>query len=296
MGWTYQTLATSFPKTKEVLMIQNQDNIALEEGRSPSVEIDVAQVDTPATQSVNIASGESCECSSPTTSSPQSSVEGTSYSGIFKSINVGIEGLRAQLKMLKMEDQDGICGDYSDTQSTGECNNVDILTYQATEEQLPIFKDEEDRDLCYVQDMLASVCELPDYPEGWQVGSDVFLWLENKYSKLLLWSKSERKLLFDLVNSILADMTTPDNSLHSKVMMKYWPEIDHEELAENVWQVVKKRSNYEHFALEDVEPLPLDHRSELEVTGMKIARMIHDDIIKDSIVEFLSQENYLVSN
>jgi len=60
--------------------------------------------------------------------------------------------------------------------------------------------------------------------------------------------------------------------------------------------VVKKRSNYEHFALEDVEPLPLDHRSELEVTGMKIARMIHDDIIKDSIVEFLSQENYLVSN
>jgi len=56
------------------------------------VEIDVAQVDTPATQSVNIASGESCECSSPTTSSPQSSVEGTSYSGIFKSINVGIEG------------------------------------------------------------------------------------------------------------------------------------------------------------------------------------------------------------
>ena len=58
------------------------------------MEIDVAQVDTPATQSVNIASGESCECSSPspTTSSPRSSGEGTSYSGIFKSINVGIEG------------------------------------------------------------------------------------------------------------------------------------------------------------------------------------------------------------
>ena len=206
-------------------------------------------------------------------------------------------GLRAQLKMLKMEeDQDDICGDYSDTQSTGECNNVDILTYQVTEEQLPIFKDEEDRDLCYVQDMLASVCELPDYPEGWQVGSDVFLWLENKYSKLLLWSKSERKLLFDLVNSILADMTTPDNSLHSKVMMKYWPEIDHEELAENVWQVVKKRSNYDPFALEDVQPLPLDHRSELKVIEMKVSRMIHDDIIKDSIVEFLSQESYLVNN
>lgn len=296
MGWAYQTLATSFSETKEVLSIQNQDIIALEEGRSPSVEIDIAQVDTRATQSsASIASGGSCECSSPSASSPRSSGEETSYSGIFKSINVGIQELRAQLKMLKMEGQDDICGDYSDTLSTGECNNINIATYQATEE-LPIFKNEEDRDLCYVQDMLASVCDLPDYLEGWQVDSDVFLLLENKYCKLLLWSQSDRKLLFDLVNSILADMTTPDNSLHSKIMMKCWPEINREQLAESVWQLVQKQSNYEQFALEDVQPLPLDHRSELEVIGMKIARMIHDDLIKGSIIEFLSQENYLVSN
>ncbi|RCV15501.1 hypothetical protein SETIT_3G060700v2 [Setaria italica] len=296
MGWAYQTLATSFSETKEVLSIQNQDIIALEEGRSPSVEIDIAQVDTRATQSsASIASGGSCECSSPSASSPRSSGEETSYSGIFKSINLGIQELRAQLKMLKMEGQDDICGDYSDTLSTGECNNINIATYQATEE-LPIFKNEEDRDLCYVQDMLASVCDLPDYLEGWQVDSDVFLLLENKYCKLLLWSQSDRKLLFDLVNSILADMTTPDNSLHSKIMMKCWPEINREQLAESVWQLVQKQSNYEQFALEDVQPLPLDHRSELEVIGMKIARMIHDDLIKGSIIEFLSQENYLVSN
>ncbi|CAN6349526.1 unnamed protein product [Urochloa humidicola] len=293
MGWIYQT---SFPESKEVPSIQNQYNVALEEERSPSVEIDIGQVDTRATQSVSIASGESCECSSPTASSPQSSGEETSYFGIFNSINVGIQELRAQLKILKMEGPDDICGDYSDMVSTDEANNMNISTYQATtEEQLPIFKNEEDRDLCYVQDMLASVCDLPDYPEGWQVGSDVFLCLENKYSKLLLWSKSDRKLLFDLVNSILADMTTPDNSLHSKIMMKCWPEIDCGQLAEDVWQMVQKQSNYEDFALEDVQPLPLDHRSELEVIGMKIARMIHDDIIKDSIVEFLFQENCLVS-
>jgi hypothetical protein len=30
MGWTYQTVATSFPETKEVLSVQNQDKIALE--------------------------------------------------------------------------------------------------------------------------------------------------------------------------------------------------------------------------------------------------------------------------
>ncbi|KAF8666859.1 hypothetical protein HU200_053379 [Digitaria exilis] len=291
LALTYQALATSFPETNGVLSIQNQDIIALKEGRSPPVEIEIALDDTQATQPASIASGESCECSSLTASSPRSSVEEAVYSGIFKSINVDIQGLRAQLKMLKMEGQDDIYGDYSDTLSTDECNGTNISTYQETEEQLPIFKDDEDRDLCYVQDMLASVCDLPDYPEGRQVGSDVFLWLENKYSKLLLWLKSDRKLLFDLVNSTLADMTTPENSLHSKILMNCWPEIDSEQLAENVWQMVRKQSKYEHFALEDVQPLPLDHRSELEVIGMKIARMIHDDVIKDSIIEFLSLEN-----
>nr|CAB3463707.1 unnamed protein product [Digitaria exilis] len=291
LALTYQTLATSFPETNGVLSIQNQDIIAFKEGRSPPVEIEIALDDTQATQPVSIASGESCECSSLTASSPRSSVEEASYSGIFKSINFDIQGLRAQLKMLKMEGQDDIYGDYSDTLSTDECNSTNISTYQETEEQLPIFKDDEDRDLCYVQDMLASVCDLPDYPEGWQVGSDVFLWLENKYSKLLLWSKSDRRLLFDLVNSTLADMSALENSLHSKILMNCWPEIDREQLAENVWQMVRKQSKYEQFSLEDVQPLPLDHRSELEVIGMKITRMIHDDVIQDSIIEFLSREN-----
>ncbi|KAJ1261297.1 hypothetical protein BS78_09G017900 [Paspalum vaginatum] len=296
MGRAGQTLATSFPETNKDLSIQNQDDVALKEGRNLSVESDLAQVDTRAVESMSIASAESCDCSSPTASSQQSCGEETSYSGIFKSINVDIQELRAQLKMLKMEGQDDICGDYPGTLSSDECNNMNVSMYQDTEEQLSMFKDEEDRDFSYVQDMLASAYDLPDHPEGWQVSTDVFLWLENKYSKLVLWSKSDRKLLFDLVNSILSDMTTPDNSLHSKIMMKCWPEIDHGQLAENVWQMVEKQSKYEQFVLEDVQPLPLDHRSELELVEMKIARMIHDDIIKDCIVEFMSQENYLVTN
>lgn len=198
--------------------------------------------------------------------------------------------------MLKMEGQDGICGDYSGTLSSDECSNMNVSMYQDMEEQLPMFKDEEDRDFSYVQDMLSSVCDLPHHPEDWQVSSDVFLWLESKYGKLVLWSKSDRKLLFDLVNSILVDMTMPDNSLHSKIMMNCWPEIHRGQLAENVWQMVQKLSNYPHFVLEGVQPLPLDHRSELELVGMKIARMIHDDVIEDSIIEFMSQENFLVTS
>jgi len=52
------------------------------------VEID-DQVGTQTTESASIASSESCDCSSPT--AQHSSGEET-YSGIFKSINVGIQG------------------------------------------------------------------------------------------------------------------------------------------------------------------------------------------------------------
>jgi hypothetical protein len=53
------------------------------------VEIEVD--DTRATESSSIASAESSDCLSPTALSQHSSGEET-YSGIFKSINVGIQG------------------------------------------------------------------------------------------------------------------------------------------------------------------------------------------------------------
>jgi hypothetical protein len=199
-------------------------------------------------------------------------------------------GLREQLKMLKMEDQDGTCGYYSDTFSSDESSNINTSNYQVMEDRVPLFKDEEDRDFSYVQDMLASVCDFSAYPEDWQANSDVFLGLENKYSKLLLWSKSDRKLLFDLVNSVLADVTAPSNSLHSKVMVRCLPETDRGQGAKYVWQIVQKRRCCEQVFWDCILPLPLDHRSELELIQMEVVKMIHDDVIEESIVELMSKE------
>ena len=198
-------------------------------------------------------------------------------------------GLRAQLKMLKMGDQIDTCRDDSDAFSSDECNDMDISDCQVKEEQLPVFKDEEDRDCSYVQEMLGTACDSPVYPEEWKFSSDVFLWLENKYSKLLLWSRSDRKLLFDLVNSILADMTAPGISLHSKVMMNSWPEMDWRKLAENVWQnALLMRRSYQPFDLDSVQPLPLDHHPELGVFGTEIAEMIHDDVVEELVAELVA--------
>ena len=45
-----------------------------------------------------------------------------------------------------MEDQDGIYGDYSDTLSSTEFDNMNISTYWSMEEHVSLFNDEEDRD------------------------------------------------------------------------------------------------------------------------------------------------------
>lgn len=194
-----------------------------------------------------------------------------------------------QLKMLKMGDQDDTCGHDIYMLSSDECSDTDNLTYQLMEEQLPVFKDEYDRDFSYTNDILGSASDFLVYPEDWQVSPDVFVWLEDKYSKLLLWSKSDRRLLFDLINSILADMTAPGNSLCSNIMVKCWSEMDPRKLAENVWQTVLNRRNYEPFSLDCVEALPLDHHSEVEAIGAEIVKMLHDDILEESVAEFISQ-------
>ncbi|XP_048564327.1 uncharacterized protein LOC125544658 [Triticum urartu] len=290
-GWKEQKLATPLPEAEDIV-IHDQDIITLKEVKSQLMESDIAEIDHQAVKSAYSVSAESCECSSPTASSQQSSGEESTYSGIFKSVNDGIQGLRAQLKMLKMGDQVDTREDDSDAYSSDECDDTDISDYQVKEEQLPIFKDEEDRDCTYVQEMLGTACGFPVYPEQWQFSSDVFVWLENKYSKLLLWSKSDRKLLFDLVNSILADMTAPGSSLCSKIMMNSWPQMDWRKLAENVWRTaVFMRRSHQPFDLDSVEPLPLDHHPELEMFGADIAEMIRDDILEELVAELASHIN-----
>ncbi|KAG8084542.1 hypothetical protein GUJ93_ZPchr0010g7260 [Zizania palustris] len=293
MGWTEQKLTPPSLEAKEDASIRNQDDIALkeQEGRSQSLEIDITEVDPQATQSSHTVSLENRRCSNTTASLEQICGHETAYSGIFEGISDGIQQLRLQLKMLKMDDQDDTCADDLYMFSSEDCNDMDILTYQAMDEQLPGFKDEDDRDFTYTNDMLGATFDLLIYPEDWQVSSNVFVWLEDKYGKLPLWLKSDRRLLFDLINSILADMTALGHSLHSNMMLKCWPEMDQRKLAEIVWQTVLQRRSHQPFSLDCIEALPLDHRSELEATETEIVEMMLDNILEESVAEFVSQQS-----
>uniref|UniRef100_A0A0D9WC27 DUF4378 domain-containing protein n=1 Tax=Leersia perrieri TaxID=77586 RepID=A0A0D9WC27_9ORYZ len=291
MGWTEQKLTPPLLEAEEDILIDNQDIIVLKdkEKRSQSVEIDIAEVNPQAVHSSHIESLENQKCSNRAASLQQVCGHETAYSGIFEGVSDSIQELRLQLKILKMGDQDDTCGDDVYVLSSDECSDTDILTNQPMEEQLPVFKDADDRDFTYTTDILIEASDFLVYPEDWQVSSNVFVWLEDKYNKLLLWSKSERKLLFDLINSILADMTAQGNGLHSDMMMKCWSEMNLTKLAEKVWETVVQRRINEPFTLDFVEALPLDHRSEVETTGAEIAKMVYDDILEEYVAELISQ-------
>uniref|UniRef100_J3N063 Uncharacterized protein n=1 Tax=Oryza brachyantha TaxID=4533 RepID=J3N063_ORYBR len=79
------------------------------------------------------------------------------------------------------------------------------------------------------------------------------------------------------------------NNLQAYIMTKCWSEMDPRRLAENVWQTVLLRRSHEAFSFDCVQALPLDHHSEVEAIGPDIVKMLHNDILGESVAEFLSR-------
>ncbi|KAK8919385.1 hypothetical protein KSP39_PZI021720 [Platanthera zijinensis] len=133
-----------------------------------------------------------------------------STSGCFKRIGADLQELRRQLQLLKFDTENNfpeeikafISGDEDAAEPFSQFGDI----HQS-------FRDEEDRDYSYLLDMLIDsgimkseksgvfgACHLEEFP----VGVDAFDRLEKKYKSVMSWSMSERKLLFDLVNSAVA--------------------------------------------------------------------------------------------
>ncbi|KAJ6818673.1 uncharacterized protein M6B38_405330 [Iris pallida] len=109
--------------------------------------------------------------------------------------------------------------------------------------------------------------------------------LEKKYSVMVSWSRSDRKLLFDLISSILVDVTIPSPNLHSAKPrgQLVWAR---EELVEKVWQTIVKRRK-EVGGKQDAQILDrrwLDLVDDVDIVGKDLER-----IIEDLMEEFYSQ-------
>ncbi|RWW18247.1 hypothetical protein BHE74_00055359 [Ensete ventricosum] len=161
------------------------------------------------------------------------------------------------------------------------------------------FRDEEERDLSYLLDILIEsgiddakkwrLYDASDLLES-DMCTDVFGKLEKKYNKLASWSSSERKLLFDLINSILVDSLAPClhpwvNSTH-----KVGPVWGLQGLAQKAWQILVRkrkelcRGNAEAKVL---DPKWLDLEDDADGIGKQIGEMLQEELLDELVSEFI---------
>uniref|UniRef100_A0A0D9VSL6 DUF4378 domain-containing protein n=1 Tax=Leersia perrieri TaxID=77586 RepID=A0A0D9VSL6_9ORYZ len=205
-------------------------------------------------------------------------------------------GLRMQLRLLKMEATDN-----------ADDNELILSDDELTTASQPLpdmeishaFRDEEERDFSYVLDMLivlginaANRDQLLDmcYLLECSAGPDVFDILEDKYNSLILWPLSERKLLFDLTNDVIADIITSMMQRSSKELS--WScltRLDQEGFVEVVWQrVVRLRQEMEYAQ----EGLFMDlewagSEGGIELVATEVGSMLHEDLLQETISQFL---------
>lgn len=160
---------------------------------------------------------------------------------------------------------------------------------------LEAFQVEEERGFSYLLDMLINsgmivadsqlLCKSWHSP-GCPVGPQVFDRLERKYNKISAWPRPERRLLFDLANTVLSEILAPWKS--SRRCCPVWgPEGP----VEVVWQTMVRRQEELAVGHPDdkvLDPEWLEVGEDINTVGKQIAKMLHGDLLDEIILEFLS--------
>ncbi|XP_021306549.1 uncharacterized protein LOC8057371 isoform X3 [Sorghum bicolor] len=186
---------------------------------------------------------------------------------------------------------------------SSEVELSDEKPIQLVEDILEGFEDDEEREFSYLLDMLIAsgihgtsedqmykVCQSLDYPAG----DDVFEKLEKKYIKVVQWSRSDRKLLFDMVNTILSQILAPCLNMQPWVntTRNLAPLWGSEGLLEKLLKVLVQRR--EQLAPSDTKPEKKgfdmkwpDIADCIDRAGRDIERMIKDDLLEELVLELL---------
>lgn len=175
---------------------------------------------------------------------------------------------------------------------------------ELVEDILEEFEDEEEREFSYLLDILIAsgihgtaedelykVCQSLDCPAGY----DVFEKLEKKYTKVVQWSISDRKLLFDMVNTVLSQILAPCLNMQPWVTTttNLAPLWGSEGLLEKVLQVLSQRRDEVERCKLKPEKKALDQKWPdladcVDRVGRDIEKMIKDDLLEELVVELLS--------
>ncbi|CAL5093753.1 unnamed protein product [Urochloa decumbens] len=216
--------------------------------------------------------------------------EDSCFSGYFK--------YDLQLQEMAKKQRDGH-KNHDEPEVSMSSDDEDHSAYQSLE----AFQVEEDRDFSYLLDILICsgiivadwqlICK-SWYSPGFPVGPHVFDRLERKYNKIATWARPERRLLFDLVNSILSEVLAPCVDVHpwahpSRHCAPLWgPEGP----VEKVWQTIVRQR--EDCVTGHPDEIVLDTNwfelgNDINMVGKQIARILLGDLFEEGIADFLGE-------
>jgi hypothetical protein len=184
-----------------------------------------------------------------------------------------------------------------------ECSANDDTT-QLVEDIVEEFEDEEERDFSYLLDILISsgihgikedelykVCQSRDCPAGYHV----FDKLEKKYMKVAEWSRSDRKLTFDMVNSILSEILAPCLDMHPWVntARNLAPAWGSDGLLEKLLQLLTQRREELGLSVPKPEKQAFgqtwpDLSDYVDRAGREVEKMIKDDLLEELVLDLMS--------
>lgn len=189
----------------------------------------------------------------------------------------------------------GVCISSDDDNQGITCNSRDSILNQ--------LRDQEEREFSYLLDMLIQsgvhrICpgtHLKTYhSREFPVDPRLFDRLEKRYSHMLTWSKSDRKLLFDLVNSVIAMVLAPFLDTHPwvKCGSHVGPMWGPEGLVERVWLDMSKERKKFTTGNEEEKMVDLslfeNLGDDINVIGKQIERMLTDEILEEIVLEYIS--------
>ncbi|ONK67787.1 uncharacterized protein A4U43_C05F3770 [Asparagus officinalis] len=227
----------------------------------------------------------------PVIEQPQSE-EDKSSSECFEKINADLKELQIQLKLHKSESTSTNPEDLELLISTDNDIEEECYSPPISGEILEAFIDDDDRDFSYLLDVLISSgihststnelfnkCTIQESPAG----SDLFEKLEKKYGVLVSWPKPERKLLFDLVSYILADIIAPSIDLCSKKSRS------RANLVEDVWQLVVEQKELSGTLEEEffLDPMWLKLEEDVNMIGKKLESWLLDKLMEELLSELI---------
>ncbi|XP_008794407.2 uncharacterized protein LOC103710467 [Phoenix dactylifera] len=293
-----QRIASTVLENNEEFSAHSQDDIVIEGTSTDHPQVDSLPSKYGAMESGPPVSSKECEQPSPISVLEPPSEEETSSSGCFERVSADLKELRMQLRLLKLESANTYAEEpevLMSDEDTAACCNSPLPKGSI----LQAFRDDDDRDFSYLLDMLiesvvhgvnqgrlSDAFYSPDFP----VGPGVFDKLEKKYNALALWSRSERKLLFDFINSILVDLVAPCMDLHPwLVSNRCKPMWDREVLVERVWRMVARKrkeiaSNQEELV---AEPRWLDTEENVDTIGRELEKMLTEDLLDELVSDFI---------